>query len=470
MSLEARSPALRVASLLAGVGIVVLGLVTAPPEGLSVEGWRAILLMCGAITLWVFQPIDLAATALLGMAGIPLLGILPPGQAFELFGNQAVFFVLGVFVIAAVLMHTGLATRAALTLLSRFDRSPSLLAGAVLIASVLGCAVLVSHAVAAILFPILLEICRSLGLVHGKSRYARRLLLSMAWGTIVGSNLTFLSSVRVGLALGLLAQHEARTAEPSGIDFLFWVTTAIGIVAIMTVAVGLVLAYFHPAEELEMGPAVELLRRRVADMGPISYDELIALTSIAAMLAGMVFWGQQLGFGTIAILAAGLNFLSGSVPFAAAEKYVSWGIVLLFGGAVAMASAIEHTGGVEWVANHVLPQGEVHPLVLIGIVAYLCVILTEFASNSAVIAALLPVCLVLADRVGLPGKAMVFATVIPSGLAFMLPTATPAMAMVYSSGYLRSEDTVFPGLVLIHLGWVVLMLFAWLMWPAIGLR
>lgn len=460
----------RLLSLLVGIAIVLAGVVLPPPEGLTPEGFRAILLLAGAVTLWVTQPIDLAATALLGMALIPVLGILPAKDSFALFGNQAVFFVLGVFVLAAVLMKTGLATRAALSLLSRFDSSPARLANAVLLMSVLGCGLLVSHAVAAILFPIVLEICRALGLVHGKSAYARRLLLSMAWGTIVGSNLTFLSSVRVGLALGLLAEHDAKVGGGEGISFLFWLAGSVIPVGVMTVLVMAVLSRAHRGESLEMGPAVDLLRRRVEDLGPMKRDEFVALASLVAMLVGMVAFGPTYGFGTIAVLAAGVNFVGGSVSFEATEKYVSWGIILLFGGAVAMASALERTGGVEWIVETLVPSGHVHPLVLVGAVAYLCIVMTEFASNSAVIAALLPVCMVVADRLGLPARAMVFATVIPAGLAFMLPTGTPAMAMVHSSGYLRSRDSALPGLLLLHLAWIVVLSVAWLWWPVIGLR
>lgn len=470
MSSSATNPIGRVASLLVGLAIVSIGVVVPPPEGLSVEGFRAILLLAGAVMLWMTQPIDLAVTALLGMAAIPVLGIVEPRESFALFGNQAVFFVMGVFVLAAVLMHTGLATRAALTLLARFDRSPSRLAAAVLVLSILFCSVLVSHAVAAILFPIVLEVCRSLELPHGRSPFARRLMLSMAWGTIIGSNLTFLSSVRLGLALGLLHQHDAALGNGGGISFLFWMATSVVVASLMFVAVALVLHWYHPSGDIDMAPAIALLRGKVDEMGPLRADEWVAIASMLAMVGGMVMFGQQLGFGTIAILAAGINFIFGSSTFESVEKYVSWGIVFMFGGAVAMASAVEMTGGIAWISDHLLPGRTVPPLVLIGVVAYLCILMTEFMSNSAVIAALLPICLVLGPEVGLPARAMVFVTVIATGSAFMLPTGTPAMAMVFSSGYLRSRDTVWPGLVLMHLGWLVLMLVAWLWWPILGLR
>ncbi len=460
----------RVLGLVLGLAVVGVGLVLPPPEGLTVQGFRAILLLSGAIVLWVLQPIDLAVTALLGLAGLPLLGIVPASSAFELFANQAVFFVMGVFLLAAVLTHTGLATRLALTLLARFDRSPTQLATAVLLLSTVFCGVIVSHVVAAIFFPILLEICRALSLPHGRSPYARRLLLSMAWGTIVGSNLTFLSSVRVGLALGLLHQHHYKMRGGEDITFAFWLLGASVVVLTMLGAAALVLHLFHRSERIDMAPAVELLKRRVAEMGPLRRDEWVAGGTVLVMLVGMVLLGDRVGFGTVALASACLNFLRGSVSLETVEKYVSWGIVLLFGGAVAMATALEHTGAVEWVVENVIPTTRVHPVVLVAVVAYVCVLLTEFASNSAVIAALLPICMVLADGIGLQARTMVFATVIPAGLAFMLPTGTPAMAMVFSSGYLKTRDSVIPGLVLIHLGWVTVVLAALFWWPVIGLR
>jgi sodium-dependent dicarboxylate transporter 2/3/5 len=234
-------------------------------------------------------------------------------------------------------------------------------------------------------------------------------------------------------------------------------------------ATALVLGLFHRPERIDMAPAVELLKRRVSEMGPMRRDEWVAGASVVAMVVGMVFLGDRAGFGTVALASACLNFLPGSVRFETVERYVSWGIVLLFGGAVAMATALEHTGAVEWIAEAVLPTTRVHPIVLVAAVAYVCVILTEIASNSAVIAALLPICMVLADGIGLEARTMVFATVIPAGLAFMLPTGTPAMAMVFSSGYLRTRDSVIPGVVLIHLGWITVVLAALVWWPVIGL-
>jgi sodium-dependent dicarboxylate transporter 2/3/5 len=455
--------------LLAG-GLIGLGLLVPPPEGLTVQGFRAILVMCAAILLWVFQPVELAVTAILGMSSIPLLGIVPAPQAFELFANQAVFFVMGVFMLASVLVHTGLASRAALSLLGRFNRSPTQLSAAVLVISCFSCAFLISHIVAAILFPILLEILRALKLEHGRSRYAKRLLLSMAWGTIVGSNLTFFSSARVGLAVGLLNQHNEKARFGEGISLHYWILGALPIVLLMLGITGALLGLFHRAETLDMRPATELLKRRVEALGPLRRDERIALLSLVVMVGGMLLFGREVGFGSVALAAACLNFLSGSVSWSEAERNIPWGVVFMFGGAIAMATAIEHTGAVEWLAEHLLPSTRVHPLVLIGVVAYVCVLMTEFASNTAVIAALLPVCMVLADGINLPARTMVFASVIPAGLAFMLPTGTPAMALVFSSGYLRTRDTVLPGFLLVHVGWLVLMLVAAFFWPLIGLR
>ncbi|MBN1335488.1 MAG: DASS family sodium-coupled anion symporter [Deltaproteobacteria bacterium] len=460
----------RVFGLLLGLAIVAAGVVMPPPEGLTIQGFRALLLLAGAIVLWVLQPVDLAVTALLGLAGLPLLGILPAASAFELFSNQAVFFVMGVFLLAAVLTHTGLAARLALTLLSRFDRSPAQLSTAVLVLSTVFCGVMVSHVVAAVFFPILLEICRALSLPHGRSPYARRLLLSMSWGTIVGSNLTFLSSVRVGLALGLLHQHNEKLRGGEDITFAFWLLGASVVVLAMLGAATVVLHVFHRPERIDMRPAVELLQRRITEMGPMRRDEWVAAGSVVVMLVGMVLVGDRVGFGTVALTSACLSFLLGSVSFEKVEKYVSWGIILLFGGAVAMATALEQTGAVEWLAEHLLPTGHVHPVLLVAVVAYGTVLMSEFASNTAVIAALLPVCMVLAEGVGLQPRIMVFATVIPAGLAFMLPTGTPAMAMVFSSGYLRTRDSVLPGVVLIHLGWISVILAASFWWPLIGLR
>ncbi|WP_068137915.1 SLC13 family permease [Limnochorda pilosa] len=103
----------------AGLGAALVILLLPTPEGLTLEGQRAVVAFVAAVTLWVTNLLPAPVTGLLGMALVPLLGALPAERAFALFGNKAVFFILGALMLSAGLQRTGLGDRMTLGLLRR---------------------------------------------------------------------------------------------------------------------------------------------------------------------------------------------------------------------------------------------------------------------------------------------------------------------------------------------------------------
>ncbi|MCK4460336.1 MAG: anion permease, partial [candidate division Zixibacteria bacterium] len=198
---------------------VCAGIVLAPaPDGLTREGQNALAIFALCFVLWVSNALPLAVTSLFAIVLLPTLRVLPASRSFELFGSPVVFFILGAFILAAALMRSGLSTRLALAFLRRFGGSPkSLLAGVIFSGGFLAFW-MPQHAVAALLFPIILEIAHALDLQPVKSRYGRALFLALAWGAVVGGVATFLGGARNPLALGMLSQHYDMS-----ISFVEWV-------------------------------------------------------------------------------------------------------------------------------------------------------------------------------------------------------------------------------------------------------
>ena len=124
-----------------------------PPSGLSAAGYHALVLFGVTIVLWVSGLLPIAVTALLSMVMLPLAGILPAKQTYALFGNEAVFFILGAFILAAAMTGTGLSARLARTMLARFGRTPRRLALTVYLLAAGLSFCMSEHAVAAMLFP-----------------------------------------------------------------------------------------------------------------------------------------------------------------------------------------------------------------------------------------------------------------------------------------------------------------------------
>lgn len=214
-----------------------------PPAGLTREGQNAIAVFALCFVLWVTQALPLAVTSLFAMVLLPLLRVIPATRAFELFGSPVIFFILGAFVLAAALMRSGLSTRLAVLFLRRFGRTPrSLLAGVVFSGGFLAFW-MPEHAVAALLFPIVLEIARALEIPPLRSTYGRALFLALAWGAVVGGIATLLGGARAPLALGILREHYGLT-----IDFLDWMVAVAPFSIAMMVVVNFALPRFFPVD------------------------------------------------------------------------------------------------------------------------------------------------------------------------------------------------------------------------------
>ena len=239
-----------------------------PPAGLDVAGLRALGVFGLCLVLWVSGLLPLAVTSLLAIALVPLAGVLGPADAYSLFGNQAIFFILGAFILAAAMMKTGLSARLALGFLRRMGGSPRRLLGGVVGVTALMCFAMPSHAAAAMVFPIVLEVVRALELRPGRSRYARALFLAFAWGSCLGSNLTLYSSARAALALGFLTE-----AGLPAFGFSTWTAIALPMVAVQTAVVLFALARFFPPEVDSAAPAVEALTRHIKALGKVRMDE-----------------------------------------------------------------------------------------------------------------------------------------------------------------------------------------------------
>ena len=147
------------------------------------------------------------------------------------------------------------------------------------------------------------------------------------------------------------------------------------------------------------------------------------------------------------------------------EENVNWGIILMYGGAITLGSALAATGAAEWMTNLIVGDWKGSPELLMMAIGVLSVVLTEFMSNSAVIAILMPPALSLAANLGIDPRLMTMAVVLPSNFAFMLPMATPATAMAYSSGTFSPAEAVRRGAVMDLAGIVLLAGLIHVYWP-----
>lgn len=448
------------------IALVFYGILNLPtPNGLSHEGHKAIAVFFVCVSLWITSLIPLSITSLLAIILIPLVGIMDSKKAYALFGNEAVFFILGAFILAAALMKSGLSTRFALAVLSRFGNTPKRLLLAVYLFPAFLSFWMSEHAVAALMFPIVVEITKVLELRPLRSDYGKALFVAMAWGCIIGGVATFLGGARNPLAVGMLLETTGQS-----IGFFEWMVAVIPAVLIMLAFGYLMLTWFFKIDLKNVDKVEEALVNRKIEMGKVTWEErLIGFVMFITILVWM-FFGKRLGLANIALASVVILFVTDLIKWKDVEEYVNWGVILMYGGAITLGYALDKSGAAAWTANMTIMKWASFPIVIIALFSLISIILTEFMSNAAVIAILMPVALSIAQQLGIDPKVMTLAIAVPSGLVFMLPMGTPACAIAYSSGYLKIKDMVIPGFIMAITAWLVFVLVGVYYWPMLGLK
>lgn len=434
------------------------------PAGLSPEGQAACAVFLICTTLWISEVVPVGVTGLLGVALLGLTGAMETSQAYAAFGNSAVFFILGVFILAAATIHSGLSKRLALFFLRRFQRSEQTLATGIMITAAFMTVWMPAQATAAMLFPIALELTRSMGLRPHESSYAKVLFLSLAWGAMVGSNASFLGSTRAPLALGILQ----KTAGVS-VTFGQWFLAAAPIVGLGLVIGLLVLRLGFRRERVDLAAAKQMMDASVAELGPIGPHQMRIAGTVLLTIGSWVFLGGEVDLAALALLGSVVLFAIGALRWSDLDGYVHWGIVLMYGGAIALGNAVEGSGAAEWLVTGLIDGVTISPTAALIGLALLSVLLTEFMSNAAAVAVMLPLGLSLSGHLGLSPVVIMLTCSLAAGLDFTFPFSSAPNTIVYASGYLRMRDMLVVGTVMTVLQILLLVLVSWLYWPMIGL-
>ena len=457
------SQSVRPFMLIAGAAAFVIIATAAPAHGLSVVAQRALAVFAIAVIYWVTGALPLMVTSLLVIVLLGVSGVMPPKNAYALFGNETIFFLLSAFMLAAAVNHRGLGKRIALGIFGRFGRTPAALVRAIYLLSAAMSFLIPEHAVAAMVFPIVLDLAASMKLEPGRSRYATAMFLAMAWGVNIGGIGTLLGGARGPLALGILGEATGQS-----ISFLRWSLATVPLVAILLVAGYFVLSRYFRSETVSVEDSVAELGRRYAELGRMKFEEKAVAAILALTVMAWLFGSTRFGLAGIAILAVVALFVFNLLSWHEVEEYVNWGIILMYGGAIALGSALDHSGAAAYLASATLGRTQ-SPALMLAILSLITLLSAEALSHSAVVAALLPVGLGLARRFGIAPRSITLTVAVPAGLTFVLPVGTPSIALAYSSGYLRTRELLGAGALMWLCAWLGLNLIVHLYWPLIGL-
>lgn len=449
------------------IGLIVFFgiIVIPPPDGLEPAAWRALAVAVLMAVWWTTEAIPISATALIPLVLFPLLGIMPIREAAAPFANPLVYLFLGGFLIAAAMQRWDLHRRIALNIAVRTGAGPSRLVAGFMLATAFLSMWISNTATAMMMLPIALSVIAVVtgqtdeGETPARTVFGTSLLLGIAYAASIGGMGTLVGTPPNAFLSGFFS-------ETYGIEIGFaqWMLVAMPVVVILLPLCWLVLTQFvfRTEQDIAQGTGHQVLREACDALGKASSAEWrigIVFASVAILWMTRPLLSGVPGLSGLSDpgIAIGAGLLLFMIPAGSASprrallvwddtRKVPWGVLILFGGGLSLASAISKTGLAAWLGTQLGDASVLPPLLFIILIAGVVILLTEITSNLATTAAFLPVIAAVADGAGLAPLSLAAPAAMAASCAFMLPVATPPNAIVFGSERLVIHDMMRAGI------------------------
>lgn len=450
-----------------GLLVVLLPLFLAEAYGL--ENGRSIAVFVSIVTLWFTGLVPLAVTGLLVPVLLALFGIFPASTAFSQFGQQILFLFIGCFFLAEAMRKHGWDRRMSYWILSsRFGgKTPgSLITLIGAIAFVLSMWVS-NTAAAAVLVPICIAIARSFEKQFSSAEQHRafttRALLTTAFSASIGGLATPVGTPPNLIALQLLEENGHE------VGFVQWMAIGLPVALLMFLALNVIMHFRFRVEPIAMTEVRIQFARELDGLGPIRREEIqvasvFALAVLLWVLPGLLemlfpapvwigVFADRFSMSVVGVSVPLLLFLIptktgvANLEWQDARK-IDWGTVLLFGGGLTLGHMLSATGLAETMGQMIFNPNWGVVLLVAGAVI-LGVVMSEFASNTASAAIIVPVLISVLGEPGFESVSIVLvvmACAFGASYGFMLPVSTPPNAIVYGTGRVHVRDMISTGI------------------------
>jgi len=407
---------------------------------------------------WITETVHLGVTALLPLLLFPVLGL---GTAKELAGYYAhplVYLFFGGFVLALALEKSSLHYRIALWILKRTGTKDTGLIAGFMLATGFMSMWISNTATAIMMLPIATSV---LGVLDGEkqSKLSRPVLLSVAWAANIGGMATIIGTPPNMIFAAFMSEQLDRP-----IGFMEWLpvgltaTVVLGVTAFWVITRGLPKDVLNDEEEQNTARWIGQEWHSLGGLTPVQKRVAVVFTLTAIMWILRPYLAQwfpaiQWSDTAIALASAVMLFAlrdgnKGNILDWEDTKNLPWGILILFGGGLALAGTLQGSQWFELMSTGLENLGQLPQWVWLLIVAIIGVFATELLSNMALVSALLPLLLSLSLAIGIPMDALSLPLVLGASCAFMLPMATPPNAIVFSTGKLTISYMVYRGIVM----------------------
>jgi sodium-dependent dicarboxylate transporter 2/3/5 len=455
------------------LGLLIFALIIFMPQpsGMNIASQRVAAVAALMACFWITEAVHIAVTALIPLVLFPILGIADAKGTASMYANDLIFLFLGGFIIALAIQRWNLHLRIALRTIQIVGYSPPKLVLGFMTATAFLSLWMSNTACAMIMVPIGIAVIEKLKgdtkITNNRNDFAKPLLLGIAYGSSIGGMGTL-----IGTPPNLVLANALETMYGFRIDFGSWMMVGIPLVAIFLPLAWLVLTrVVYRLKSQDSTGSRDLIRQELERLGSMSPEEKRVLTVFVLVVFFWIFSTPK-DFGaftlpgvesfipfstesTIAMVGAVSLFF---IPAGKGKrlflmdwdnaKKLPWGILVLFGGGLAIASGFKDTGLATWIGAQVESFAQCPTLILVAIIVTILIFLTDFTSNTATAAMMLPILAGVATGIGENPLLLMIPATIATSCAFMLPAGTPPNAIIFSSGQVTIMDMVKAGIFL----------------------
>lgn len=443
--------------------ILFLIIINLPFELISEKADAVVAVAVWMVIWWITEAVSISVTALLPLILFPLLKIMSIDDVGANYGSPIIFLFFGGFILALALEKVNLHRRIALSIIKVTGTSPNKVVLGFMIATAALSMWISNTATTVLMLPIALSVIGLLvndedGFTKSDQNFALSVMLGIAFAANAGGIATVIGTPPNSVMIGLL-ENEYNIE----ISFLKWMVIGVPFSTTMiAISYFVLVKWMYPSKQLKFTASREVVNDELKKLGPMSGKEKMVLAIFAVTVFLWIFRTAINGIfpalklndtiismtAAIAMFALPYNLRKGDfiIHWKDTQK-LAWGILILFGGGLALAQGMSVSGIVDVVAS-AIASSEITVLFTAILLITLMLFMTELMSNVALIAVLAPVVAGIAIGLEIPILYLLIPVTMASSCAFMLPMATPPNAIVFASGYIKVHEMARVGVIL----------------------
>lgn len=425
---------------------------------------KVIAVAAWMIIWWITEAVSISVTALLPLTLFPLIGITDITSVSKHYANPIVFLFFGGFVIALALEKVQLHKRIALTIIKWTGTNANGVILGFMLATALMSMWISNTASTVVMLPIAVSVIQLLiddkdGFTKNDQNFALSIMLGIAFAANIGGTATLIGTPPNSVMVGFL--ESEYNIE---IGFMTWMLMGVPFATILLIISYFVIVHwFYPNHLGQMKASNSVITDELRKLGKLSKAEktvliIFLMTAFLWIFRSVIngwFLNLKLTDASISMVGAMAMFI---IPQSLKNgqfildwkdtKELPWGILILFGGGLALASGLKDAGLIDLIGNSIQNLKGVHLLLIMSILIAVMLFMTELMSNVALVTIFVPVVAGIALGLDIPMLHLIIPVTLASSCAFMLPMATPPNAIVFASGHIKVYEMARVGVVL----------------------